>query len=76
MGFTDLPTNDFKNLLIDFTRYEIKIAKISGKILTKNRFIAKLSELALAMKMCGYQKRAWENLFYLLTFEKIEDNFD
>ena len=57
MGFIDLPTNDFRNLLIDFTRYEIKIAKISGKILTKNRLIARLSDLTLAMKMCGYQKK-------------------
>ena len=28
------------------------------------------------MKTCGYQKKAWENLFYLLTFQDIEDNFD
>ena len=75
MGFTDLPTNDFRNLLVDFTRYEIRIAKLSGKILTKNWLIGRMSDLALAMKTCGYQKKAWENLFYLLKFEKIEDNF-
>ena len=28
MGFTDLPTNDFRNLLVDFTRYEIKNSQI------------------------------------------------
>ena len=76
MGFTDLPTNDFRNLLVDFTRHEIKIAKRSGKLLTKNRLVARLSDLTLAMKMCGYQKKTWENLYYILTFEKIEDNFD
>ena len=27
------------------------------------------------MKTCGYQKKAWENLFYLLKFKKIDDNF-
>ena len=75
MGFTDLPTNDFRNLLVDFTRHEIKIAKRSGKLLTKNRLVARLSDLTLAMKTCGYQKKTWENLYYLLTFEKIENNF-
>ena len=71
LGFPDLPTNDYRNLLVDFTRYEIKVAKISNKILTKNRLISRLRDLTIAMKTCGYQKKAWENLFYLLTFEKI-----
>ena len=47
----------------------------SGKILTKNRLIGRMCDLALAMKTCGYKKKAWENLFYLLKFEKIDDNF-
>ena len=71
-GFPDLPTNDYRNLLVDFTRYEVKVA---NKILTKKRLISRLRDLTIAMKTCGYQKKAWENLFYLLTFEKIEDNY-
>ena len=47
----------------------------SGKILTKNRLVGRLCDLALAMKTCDYQKKTWENLYYLLKFGKIEDNF-
>ena len=46
-----------RNLLVDFTRHEICIAKLSNKILTKNRLIARLIDLAIAMKACGYQKK-------------------
>ena len=67
MGFIDLPTNDFRNLLVDFTRYEIKIAKLSNKILTKNRLIARLSDLAIAMKTCGYQKKNLGKSFLLIN---------
>ena len=61
---------------MDFTRYEIKIAKISNKALSKERLIGRLTDLAIAMKTLGYKKKQWENLFYILTFQTINDNFE
>ena len=63
LGFTDLPTNDYRNILVDFTRYEIRVAKLSNKVLTKNRLIARLTDLAIAMKTCGYKKKTWKIYF-------------
>ena len=28
------------------------------------------------MKTFGYQKKQWENIFYILSFNKIEDNYE
>ena len=76
LGLDSLPSNDYRNLLIDFTRHEIKIAKISNKVLSKERLIGRLTDLSIAMKTFGYQKKQWENIFYILSFNKIEDNYE
>ena len=71
LNFPEVSANDIRRVVINFTRLEIRNAKLNEYILTENLLVQRLITLGEIFMTLGHQENIWANLFYHLSGVKI-----